>query len=268
MANPYAIYASHILELHPVPALGQGPDDRHRGQIVHEALARFADRFPVALPDDPAAELMEIAEDLMGEWAAFAHVRAFWRPRFARFAAWFAETEAARRAGIRRVVSEAPGRMTFDAPAGPFALTARADRIDLGEDGRVAIYDYKTGKVDGLKRAARDLRAPQLPLEGLIALAGGFELPGFADPPPLLARLTYISAFGGAKPGEDAELDDPEALAEQARDKLAALIGRFDDPATPYVALRRADFEKMWAYDDYAHLARVAQWAGGAGEGE
>jgi len=268
LANPYAIYAGRILALEPVPPLGGGPDERHRGQIIHEALGRFAERYPDALPDDPAGELLAIADALMAEWGAFAHVRTFWRPRFARFAQWFAQTEGARRAGVARSLSEVPGRLGVDAPAGPFELTARADRIDIAEDGSLAIYDYKTGRVEERAKAAEKLRLPQLPLEGVIALSGGFDLPGASDAPPTLMHLAYISAQGGREPGVHKPLTDPERLAREAGEKLAALIARFDDPATPYRALRRRAFAAFYAYDDFAHLARVADWRAGGGDDE
>ncbi len=264
IANPYAIYAKHILGLEPMPDLAEGPDDRRRGQIIHAALGCFAERFPAALPDDIAGELMAIADELMAEWGAFPHVRAFWRPRFARFADWFADTEPARRAGLRRSLSEVPGRWMLDAPGGGFQLSARADRIDLREDGAVAVYDYKTGSVEARGRAAERLQSPQLPLEGLIALAGGFELP--AKEAPALARLAYISASGGREAGDEKALNNPQTLVESAREKLAALIARFDDSATPYTAMRRPAFKALWDYDPYAHLARVAEWRGGEGE--
>lgn len=265
LANPYAIYASCILGLEPVPPLGAGPDERQRGQIIHAALGRFAERFPVELPGDPAGELLAIADELMAEWGAFAHVRAFWRPRFARFAPWFAETESQRRANLLCSLSEVPGRLAVDAPAGAFELTARADRIDIGADGGLAIYDYKTGRVEARAKAAEQLRSPQLPLEGLIAVEGGFDLPG-AGAAPWLARLAYISAQGGQEPGEEKPLGEPERLVREAGGKLAALIARFDDPATPYRALRRPAFAGFYAFDDYAHLARVPDWRAGGGD--
>ena len=49
------------------------------------------------------------------------------------------------------------------------------------------------------------------------------------------------------------------ALARAARDGLARLIAEFDQETTPYRALRRARF--TYHYDDYAHLARVAEWS-------
>ena len=40
---------------------------------------------------------------------------------------------------------------------------------------------------------------------------------------------------------------------------LAGLVAEFDDEATPYAPARRARFN--YDYDDYAHLARVAEWS-------
>ena len=42
IANPYAIFAERILGLEALPVLGREPDAALRGQIVHEALGRFA----------------------------------------------------------------------------------------------------------------------------------------------------------------------------------------------------------------------------------
>ena len=40
------------------------------------------------------------------------------------------------------------------------------------------------------------------------------------------------------------------------------VLARFDDERTPYRPLRRARFG--YDYDDFAHLARVAEWSSGA----
>jgi ATP-dependent helicase/nuclease subunit B len=148
------------------------------------------------------------------------------------------------------------GAIVLEGPAGPFTLKARADRIDIGEHGLV-ITDYKTGNVKDLASRAERGRAPQLPLEAAIAAGGGFT--GIAA--SVVSGLSYISASGGEPPGQEISLnvDDITQLAQQARDGLIRLITVFDDAAAPYRALRRAGFN--YRYDDYAHLARVAEWS-------
>ena len=104
---------------------------------------------------------------------------------------------------------------------------------------------------------AKSGEAPQLPLEAAIAAAGGFT--GIAA--GRVALLRYISTSGGEPPGcdFDVDVDDVAASADAARAGLLRLIALFDIAATPYRAVRRPRFR--YDYDDYAHLARVAEWS-------
>src|SRR5262245_19970152 len=235
------------------------PDAALRGQIVHEALSRFAHRFPDRLPDDPAQHLIAAAEAALVDLTGSPRVAAFWAPRLERFAAWFAETEPARRRGVVKSYAERDGALVLAAPGGPFTLKARADRIDVGA-GVLFITDYKTSaSLETLVRNAKAGRAPQLALEAVIAAAGGFA----GIPARPVAALRYISAAGGKPPGLEAELErDPvevAALSAKAEAGLARLIQQFDCAGTPYRAVRRPRFR--YDYDEFAHLARVAEWA-------
>ena len=62
IANPYEIYARHVLRLHPLRALGAAPDAAMRGTAFHQILNLFAVQYPEALPDDIDASLNEIAD--------------------------------------------------------------------------------------------------------------------------------------------------------------------------------------------------------------
>jgi ATP-dependent helicase/nuclease subunit B len=265
IANPYAIFAGEILGLEPLDPLGQEPGPALRGSIIHAALAQFAKAYPKDLPADPKRELLRLAEETLELYAAHPRIAAFWVPRFERFAAWFAETEPARRAGVEKVVAETSGSLVLDAPAGPFTLTARADRIDVTTRGLI-VTDYKTGAPPSDAKVT-SMVAPQLPLEAAIALAGADQA-GFDGVPRIpVSGLRYIRASGGEPPGEarDVKTGDVAKLAEAALDGLARHVAHFDDPATPYRPLRRARFS--YDYDDYAHLARVAEWSSGTGTG-
>lgn len=263
LANPYAIFAKRILLLEALPPLGQEPGPSERGQIVHETLAQFT-RTYTDLPADIVPAFMEIADKVIGALGDEPRVRAFWRPRLERFAHWFAETEAARRPpGSRRLV-EIDGKLILDTPAGPFKLIARADRIDLGPSG-IVITDYKTGALPTKSKVIAG-EAPQLPLEAAMAAKGVFPHVEAG----IVAALRYIRATGSEPPGEECLItpkDGPiSEVADNALAQLQALIARFDNPATPYKALRRKRFD--YTYDDYAHLARIGEWAGDVESGD
>jgi ATP-dependent helicase/nuclease subunit B len=101
--------------------------------------------------------------------------------------------------------------------------------------------------------------APQLPLEAVIAQAGGFEgVPGGA-----VSALQYWRLSGGEPPGEIAPAKADPADLETARAGLARLIACFDDPETGYAAVPRP--LQAPRFNDYAHLARLKEWSLGGG---
>ena len=232
--------------------------------MIHEALSRFAAAHPRTLPPKIKDEVLKYARSVLDEYAAHPRVAAFWVPRFERFAEWFAETEPQRRSGLEQAVPETKGVLIFEAPAGPFHLTARADRIDVRADGLV-ITDYKTGNIPNDKKVLGGF-APQLPLEAAIALSETLEA-GFEHVAKRsVTGLRYIRASGAEPPGEEHDVKCPDiaALAEKQLEGVKKLVSDFDRVETPYSPQRRARFS--YDYDDYAHLARVAEWSGGEGE--
>ena len=255
IANPYEIFARHILKLEPMQELGKEPDAAMRGQIVHRALQEFSRDFPNALPADIEAALMRIADVHFAKLGGSPLVKAFWRPQLRRFARWFAATEPNRRAEVTRILTEVGGALPVGAD---FTLTARADRIDVTGDGSVVIYDYKTGTLP-VPKHVEEFYAPQLSLEGAIAEGGGFEGLEKAS----VSGLVYIQASGRDDGGEQraAAKTAPATLANEAIRRLSELVARYANPDMPYeVKRRRGPFARAYDYDDYEHLARVKEW--------
>jgi ATP-dependent helicase/nuclease subunit B len=262
-ANPYAIYARHILGLEPLRRMDETSDARDKGILYHAALHGFFQAYPGALPENAGRALLQELDKAAAELGFNLQNAPFWRPRFARFAAWFAETEGERRSGIQLLKSEAGGRLSVETPGGRFEITARADRIDRLAGGSLRIYDFKTSANTAKVSAGRG--APQLALEGLLAREGAFA--GIPAGSP--AELLYIVATGGEPPGEIVGLKVPSAEAIEAAYKgTLAQIARFDDEATAYSYETRAIFRDKVEHDPYAHLARVREWAAGDGDAE
>lgn len=254
--DPYAVYARHVLKLEALDEIDADPGAAERGIVIHDALDRFLKDYPSELPHDAVECLLDIGRESFGRALDRPGVRAFWWPRFERIADWIIGYERARRSRIATLMAEVSGEMAIQAPAGPFTVSAKADRIELRNDGTIAILDYKTGMVPS-KKAVESGLAPQLPLEACIAHAGGFA----GVPAEAAVTLAYLSLNGGDPPGEERPAaDDPAALLPITRGELGKLIARYDDPTHPYRV--QPDPEIAPRYSDYDHLARLAKGSG------
>lgn len=255
--DPYAVYARHVLRLRPLDPLDAEPEAAEFGTFVHQAIGAFLADGNIGSAEDAYARLLAHGRAAFGELLQRPAVDAFWWPRFQRIARWFVGNEIERGPTVTATWAEIDGRMTFEAPGGRFVLKAKADRVDRLADGSLAIVDYKTGKPPS-DTDVQAGAAPQLPLEAVIARAGGF--PGIAAG-AAVASLEYWRLIGGDEGGvcKAVAKAPAEHLARQAADALAVLVATFDDPTTPYAALPRPHLVPR--YSDYAHLARVKEWA-------
>ncbi|MEQ9124676.1 MAG: PD-(D/E)XK nuclease family protein, partial [Alphaproteobacteria bacterium] len=212
----------------------------------------FLKAWPDRLPDDVAAAIREAGEAAFRDYADDPAIAAFWRPAFDRAARWTAAAERTRREalGVARVLAEEKGAANFAAPGGVFILEARADRIDLLKDGRIAIVDVKTG-APPTKAAIESGADPQMALEAAIALHGAFG--------PVSGRETAEIAIwqvGGQSAAKAVALDAVKVAAalENAWTGVQTLVAGFDDENTPYLS----EPGGMSGYSDYRALARLS----------
>jgi len=251
LRDPYAIYARHILELKPLDELDADPGRADLGIAIHDALDEFVHRYPRELPVEAEAELLGIGRAHFGPILSRPGAWAFWWPRFERITRWLVAEERAHRSGVVESISESEGSLTVPAPGGPFTLTAKADRIDRLAAGGFLLVDYKTGSLPSKKEISAGF-APQLPLEGAILRDGSF-----ASAAGIPTALEYWRLSGGVPVGERRPIgdDDPNNLIQSVLDRVRALIERFDNPETPYLA----EPVPRWAprFSDYRHLERV-----------
>jgi ATP-dependent helicase/nuclease subunit B len=259
LRDPYTIYAKHVLRLSPLDGVNTPPGARDRGNLIHNAIGDFTQKFAEALPPDALTELLRLGSERFRPLEDFPEARAFWWPRFLRVAAWFVGWDAARRAGLDRSRAEIRGEITIPLGEKNFRLAARADRIDRLVDGRYVIVDYKTGEVRTEKQVRAGL-APQLTLEAAILRNGGF--PDIARGASV-AALLYVQLKGGEPAGEEIPIDfkqgTPDSQADGALARFAGLLARFDRDDQPFRSL----VHPMWKtrYGDYDHLARVKEWS-------
>ena len=277
--DPYAIYARKVLDLPALGALTSGVvDAREKGEFYHEVFARFAERWRKAAPPDPVRALTELSEGLMAERAMPDALRALWRPRLRVAFETYAQMDKEARERGDLVGTEIGGAWAFERGGRSYTLTARADRIDVGPDGRAAIIDYKTGNVPSMNQAVATL-SPQVALTAIMVREGAFAdhgLPSGTDcwgagfvrslpseaPSEVLKHSSTFAHSGGS--GRSVALED--ALRDAERGFLSWL-DHFADPDTPYLSQPRPQFRND--YGDYDHLARRGEWSAQAdGEGD
>ncbi len=246
--DPYAIYAKKVLRLARLDPIRRPPDALVRGQLIHSVFEAFSRKFPDRLPGDAANSLIELAREILTEFAPWPAARRLWIARVQRIAAGFVAAERARRQSGQPVALESKGRLHLQDPQ--FTLTAKADRIDRAPDGSLIILDYKTGAVP----VAADIANfdKQLLLEALIAEAGGFE--GLAPAP--VSGLVYVGLGNDLKAAVvDCSADEFAAT----RTGLAALLREYQSNATGYAARARLGISRFGS--DYDHLSRFGEWS-------
>ncbi|MGE3624684.1 MAG: PD-(D/E)XK nuclease family protein [Bdellovibrionales bacterium] len=257
MRDPYSVYARYVLKLRPKAPIDAAPAANEKGMFTHAALDAFVRKYPDKLPPNAEEELLKMGADAFKSRMSSPVVQAFWWPRFERIAKWFVKFENNRRELSHTLGTEVRGKLTFDLGGGEsFTLTAIADRIDADDDGKISIIDYKTGAVPTQKDVESGL-SPQLTLEALIAIDGGFN---GVDKDVAVEALQYWKLSGGRPAAEITDVKaDPESLVAAAKEGVAQLMKAFNDQSTPYLPAPRAD--AVPRYMPYAHLARTGEWS-------
>ncbi|MBW6505438.1 MAG: double-strand break repair protein AddB [Rhodobacteraceae bacterium] len=246
--DPYAIYAQRILRLRPLDPLRPEPDPRARGEVLHRLVEVFVRARPAGeTVDEARARLAATAAQVLADEVAWPAAQRFWLARIERIAASFSRSEAARAREGSPAVIEKSGSIRLETLN--FTLTAKPDRIDLLRDGRVRIFDYKTGEPPSPEQMAAFDK--QLLLEAAMAEKGAFDAIG----PCPVAGYSYIQ-LGGAGATRDMEYD--KTLILETWEGLQKMLAAYLSRETGFAA-RRA-MQKVTDKGDYDHLARFGEW--------
>ncbi len=253
LRDPYSIYAMHLLGLRKLEEPGAEFGRREMGMLLHKVFER-ASLSPAAPTPQSLQALYDAAA---AEFALGDADRRFWSAAIADSFDWFVAFDAERRAEGRVAAVESDGAWTLAGIDPPFTLTAKADRIDILNDGRAAIFDYKSGRVPTEKQDATF--SPQLALTAAMVEAGAFADLGAVR----VARYDYLKIANRAdeeKANRWGRADEAAASAIiLAEEKLRALVAAYDSPDAIYHSQPRPEFTDD--YGDYDQLARRKEWA-------
>ncbi|HUZ91693.1 MAG TPA: double-strand break repair protein AddB, partial [Methylocella sp.] len=262
--DPYALYAEKILGLRELDPMGGPSGVGDFGSAVHAALERFVRGHPFGpLPRDACETLHAILRERLARQFQDVDFAALEWPRLERTIEFYLGFEARRRDKIKTIKTEHDGRLDIVLGDGSlFTLVARADRIELNNDGTVALVDYKTGVPPGTNEILVGF-APQLTLEAAMCVRGAFDLGQKIES----VEALYLK-LGGTLGGEEKPVAFAKAnanfmdVAENHFCGLVELLTQFRDPATAYPPRPFPKFAKR--YNAYDHLARVKEWSRGS----
>ncbi|MEM8799928.1 MAG: double-strand break repair protein AddB [Pseudomonadota bacterium] len=263
-ANPYAIFARHVLGLRALPAHDEELDHRMRGILVHGILETLVKTFPSGLPSAEKARTRALAKTLDEEIApylAYPAVGAYWRPEIlAALEHWARVNNDRLAAGDKPIALEAKGIWSFILNGTDYQIRARADRIDQKPDGGLVLIDYKTGSAPKAYAVKAGFQ-PQLPLTAIMLQEGGFpDVPAVSPDTQIALEYWQVANRAGKmiepRPGKGMTEDE---LIDLVKAKLFATLGMLADPQNGYPASTYRKYVRD--NDDYAHLARADEWA-------
>jgi len=258
--SPYDLYAKYVLKLRQLDPLGDDPDARERGTLIHTIFGDFIERGHDIAAPDALDILMALADEHLVALESLPERRTLWRERFRPAAEGFLSFERDRAPSVAIRHAELKGEWQFPVAGETFTLRGRADRIDQLADGSLEIIDFKTGTVPD-PGEMRDFTAPQLLLEAAMAGEGAFE---GVTPAPASA-LTYIKIGAGPEAFVPRgfvtakERDIGSATDEVVR-RLAVQVEAYLLSDTHPMAARIFPNPKQRHTGAYDHLARTGEW--------
>ena len=189
---------------------------------------------------------MKLTKEQLTEKVASPTAQLFWFSRVEKIADWFVSEEANRRNLSKPIALEKKGQIII--PDLAFKLTAQVDRVDINQDGKAIIYDYKTGAVPN--------KNVQLHFDKQLFTCFNCEDGGFSDIAPLSVSNASFIDLNNKK--EVFAPFDQESL-ETHRGKFHLLIERYLNPDQGFTA-RRAMFQ-VEDISDYDGISRFGEWS-------
>lgn len=239
--NPYAFYAQHILKLEPQDDYWNVPLAMEFGTMVHDIIEKCA-KIPNLTPEILVRELDTAALNKLG---ADNIIFDFWHRRFVGFAKTVVDEIIAH----PDMQFERAGKIDIyldDAKTVKRTVRARADGVWSN-----GVMDIKTGSIPTMEQLKNGMM-PQLPLEALMHINGGFGagVPSCDSPQMKFLQLQKKNVRVVDVPREIKDID----IITAAADKAAEVFRIYCSGNVPYEYRPTHGSMKYKAWDD---LARV-----------
>ncbi|MBN2676050.1 MAG: PD-(D/E)XK nuclease family protein [Alphaproteobacteria bacterium] len=241
LRDPYAFYAKYILKLYEKDDFETDDMPRIFGNVIHEGLEKLA-----GLDDFSEDTIRLVFEQLIQSENLSLDQKLFWTKKAEKIASFVADYEKNKESHKRIVEVSGACALTDN-----FEIRAKADRLNVFQDGTIEVMDYKTGALPKPKDLMSGL-SPQMPLEAYIVENGGFkEISGE------VSRLTYLRLGKGKDSddkGEERVFKEIPEILEATLVRLKTHILAYEKETQAYTANREDAKEK---YKAYTYLERI-----------
>lgn len=181
---PYSFYAKKILNLRLEDSLIKDPTLGDFGKFLHSVLADYSITYTYN-NNNKIKSIIDIGIKYIKKKHLPEFIKKIWQKKLEAIANEYIIFDEKRRIS-KRVYSEIKGSMIMSIDNTDIQIVSVADRIEVSNDGGVCILDYKTGVVPNIRDIENGF-SPQLIIEALIAINGGFKVNEI-----YIESLTYI----------------------------------------------------------------------------
>lgn len=245
--SPYSFYAKKILKLKKAESIIAPPKLSEFGSFVHNVIEIYTKNYH-HIKGDKKEYFINLSKDTLKNFPLPSYAKYLWQTKLAAIAKEFIKFDESCRADADTVHSEIRGEMMLDLGNGNIKIVAIADRIDITHNEKITIYDYKTGSTPTKKDVASGM-SPQLIIEALIALSGGFKELGLPKAPTEIS-LVYVK-IGSSTPYFNLK---EISISQQ---ELAEHKGKLINLLKHYYFLKEFPCNiDLLKYNDYKHLMR------------
>ncbi len=240
--SPYNFYVKKILKLRKTQEIEEHPNLSEFGNIFHKIIELYTkDRNK-----NTNVDFKNHAKKILQTSIFPQQAKEFWQYKIESLASEFVNFENNRRLKTIKIFTEIAGKIQLKIDNEVIQITAIADRIELMQNGKIAILDYKTGAIPTKQEVISGL-SPQLIIEAIIAIEGGF--PGI-EKNIAIENIIYIKINSQAPFISQTEIKLTKEELIKHKEGLIKLLKH-------YINLGEYPIDQnLVKYDDYIHLAR------------
>ncbi len=249
--NPYQFYVKKILKLRKLDDLEREVENRDYGNFIHKVLENFTNYHQLDKNKITSNEFLKIAAETLNEYQAKNIASPEWVENCKSFAEDFIRIELERLENLKNIFCERKGSIELEIGGEVFNINCKADRIEITNDNKFIIADYKTGEIPKAIELT-NLKKPQLLVESIILEEGGFD--DALEQSKKEKTVSQILYYKIAKSKDAPKTLEHTPDIEATLNELKNLLHDYINSEKPFLISPREELKTK--FDDFWHLQR------------